>query len=221
MSEDGSLLATESSAEVKIWNAATSQELFTLLDPSAHFIAAAFNRDGTRLVTVSDDANAKIWDITTGENLLAFSVSENPNCYFNSLFNADGTRLIVSDSCGIVRFWDITGNEARELFYREVQASRGFVSLTLSPDGSRLAIGGHHSISIWDVSTGFDLFVLPTDWRVLGIAFSPDGKFLAAGGDSRTIKIWDLSAPGEKMVLTAHEGEALKTSPSARMEPAW
>jgi WD40 repeat protein len=119
--------------------------------------------------------------------------------------------LITSDDCGTgsVRFWDITGNKGRELFHRNVRAAGGPIPLALSDDGSWLAITDNNSISIWDASTGFDLFVLPNDWYALDTAFSVDGKYFVAGGRGTTIKVWSLSLSSEKLAITAHDGERI------------
>lgn len=208
MSADGSLLATTGSKIVRIWDVATGEELFPLMRHHNNVTSLAFSRDGTRLASIDYDGNVIVWDTATGKNLLEFYSNEQ-GCYPNTIFNADGTRLIISSPCGNVGFWDISGSEVREIFHRKVRASGGSVSLNLSPDGTQLAVGENNSVAFWDASTGFDLFILPNDFQVFGADFRPDGRFFAAGGDSKTIRVWDLSSPGEKLVLTAHEGNKI------------
>jgi WD40 repeat protein len=70
--------------------------------------------------------------------------------------------------------------------------------LVYSPDGRNLATGGGwrvKSVCLWDVRTGElnrELTGNPT--RVGAMAFSPDGKRLAAGCVDGTGIVWDLSA---------------------------
>ncbi|MBK8418817.1 protein kinase [Candidatus Villigracilis saccharophilus] len=206
LSPDGSRLSTTSSTFLKIWDTSTSEKLFTLSDFTGDVTSVAFSQDGTRLATVDLGGNAIIWNIATGKNLSTFSVG-NKECYFNALFNQDSTRLITSDSCGTIRFWDITGNKGQELFRRNIRSSGGSVSLNLSPNGTQLAVGENNSISIWDASKGFDLFVLPNDLQAWRTDFSSDGKLFTAGGYGSTIiKVWDLSLPGEKLAINSNGG---------------
>ncbi|MEP7136842.1 MAG: protein kinase [Chloroflexota bacterium] len=208
LSSDGMRLVTTSSTSIKIWDAKTSKLLSTLTTSSSNIENIAFSSDGTRLATASVDGNVIIWDMETGKDLFMFSVSPN-GCNPNIIFNQDGKRLITSDSCGTVGFWDISGNKGQELFHRKVRSTGGIVTLNLSPDGTRLAVGNNNSVSMWDPNTGFDLFFLPNEWKVFSGDFSPDGKYFAAVGFSKAIKVWDLSLPGEKFVVNAHDGNRI------------
>jgi len=57
--------------------------------------------------------------------------------------------------------------------------------------------------------------VLAHPWEVYGLAFSPDGRKLATGGD-RAVKLWDVLEGKERHELRA-EGRALKFSPDGKM----
>src|SRR5262249_46697376 len=56
-----------------------------------------------------------------------------------------------------------------------------------------------------------------TQW-VYGVAFSPDGKWLATGGWDRTIKLRDAATGAERLTILAHEGFVLDLafSPDSR-----
>ncbi len=66
--------------------------------------------------------------------------------------------------------------------------------MAFHPSGTRLATASwDQTVRVWDTATGHDLANLKghTD-RVLGVAFSPDGGFLAsAGGADLTVRVWD------------------------------
>jgi len=198
---------TIGSYEIGIWDIKTGEKVDSLPGHITQVTSIAFTRDGARLASASYDGNVMIWDASSGKRLITFKINESIDGYLTLLFNADGTRLITSDVLGDIFFWDVTTNSPKEIFYRKVRAGGGFVALSLSRDGKLLAVGDNNNISIWDAEFGYDLFVLPMEQQTVGSGFSPDGNYFASGGYGTSIKIWDLSSPGEKLALTAHDGK--------------
>jgi WD40 repeat protein len=72
-------------------------------------------------------------------------------------------------------------------------------ALAFSPDGSVLAAGGYHEITLWDPSDGRLLGRLQNVARVTQeLAYSPDGRWLAAAsgtpGSAGEVRLFDLTA---------------------------
>lgn len=67
-SPDGKRLASASEDKtVKVWDAESGQEVFTLKDHTDQVTSVAFSPDGKRLATGSWDKTAKVWDAATGK----------------------------------------------------------------------------------------------------------------------------------------------------------
>jgi len=82
------------------------------------------------------------------------------------------------------------------------------------PDNSQVAtIGDDAFVSVWDVATAEEAFVLENPAELLSVAFSVDGTQLAVGLNGRII-IWDLETKEKYVELVqAGEVESLAYSP--------
>jgi len=103
------------------------------------------------------------------------------------------------------------------LYHNPGVAHRSMVnSLAFSPDGALLASGAHREVKIWRRPQSAQKFTLPSAARkqVLAVAASPEGKWLAAGGDDGRVKIWNLATGKSAGTLAGHRGaiDSLKFS---------
>ena len=72
--------------------------------------SASFSPDGTSIVTASIDGTARLWDATTGQEIVAL---RGHNSWLRSAaFSPDGTRIVTASVDSTARLWDaITGQE--------------------------------------------------------------------------------------------------------------
>jgi WD40 repeat protein len=59
---------------------------------------------GNRLATASDDGSVKLWDVTTGQDVLTLTGHDGP--VLDVTFRADGKRIASGGSDGTVKLWD-------------------------------------------------------------------------------------------------------------------
>lgn len=81
--------------------------------------------------------------------------------------------------------------------------------LALSPNAKHLATGGYDGIiRIWEVETGnFERALVGHDSYVYGLAWSPDGNYLASAGSfNATARVWDMKTGMPVRVLKGHKG---------------
>jgi WD40 repeat protein len=194
--------------------------IFTLHGHTGSVWSVAFSPDGTRLVTGCNDRTAKVWDARTGTLLLELK-GHTERTVTSMAFSPDGTRLVTGggqwNMPGKVKVWDArTGTPLLELKGHMFAVE----SVAFSPDGKRIASttgtqvdkGGRPEwsgeVRLWDAANGKELLTfsgLP-HWANT-VAFSPDGKYLAAGlGD---LAVLAPARPGEVRVWDAATGREI------------
>ena len=180
---------------------------------------AAFRNDGARIITVSGENTAQVWDTKTGEPLL---VLRGHDAFVSSAsFNPDGSRVITASNDKTARVWDgVTGKELIVLRGHEGPV----LTAAFSSDGSRIVTGSEDMTArVWDASSGKELLRVRGEkgadypWvrsgmrerglepvghlgRIVAAIFSPDGsQILAVSGG--TAVMWDAETGKEVWAL--------------------
>jgi WD40 repeat protein len=113
--------------------------------------------------------------------------------------SADGTCLASGDLSGLVRVWRLPDGGTKPV---EIEIRPLAESLSLSPDGKRLAVsvasdgrGAAPRVEIWSVEPLRKIASRTMPQPVRAVRFSPDGKTLAwTGGRAHEISIADVDA---------------------------
>jgi eukaryotic-like serine/threonine-protein kinase len=197
-SADGERLAARNEdGSVQVWEARTGREVFSLPANPYAGQSVALSPDGTRLATgqVSKTEQVRVWDVQTGRQLHALRTGRVANGPVLA-FSADGRRLAAVGANPAVRVWDAeTGQEVRSV---PGAAGRGVTATAFSPDLRRIAWSGnadgavYGTVTVLDVETGREALTFRgLGENVTGVAFSADGRFLAAASSDGTLRVWN------------------------------
>jgi WD40 repeat protein len=175
------------------------------LGPPGHqneLSALAVSPDGKVLATGSRDRTIRLWDLATGKELETLAAQ---GIVASLTFSADGKELLsrsddgttvtVADWTNTFRAWDLVATRPRQLRHMPFE----YLAL-LAPDGKRLARVAGDTVRVEDVATGQEVRrfrAAPFLRDVVHVAFSSDGRMLAAIGRYEAVVIWDAATGKE------------------------
>lgn len=166
---------------IGIWDAATGKEAGKLVGHAEPIECLAGTKDGKYLASGSEDGTAKLWDVAAGKDVQTFK--GHTKAVHGVALTADGKTLATASADSTVKLWD--AQSGKELASFKVPEK---VIDKVDPKTKKKT----------QIKEGGRDFTC--------VAFSPDGKSLAAGNLDGQIKIYDVAGKKELRELKAHEG---------------
>ena len=214
-SPDGKTIASAGSDwTLRLWDARAGKPRKIFAEHPSSANAVAFSPDGKTIASANgglirmwdtQGASLRLWYARTGEHVEHFV--DHIDYVLTVVFSPDGKLIASGGYDSRLRLWDAnTGHHIATL-------RGGGPAVAFSPDGELLAnsYGGDGiigTIGLWDVQSGELRDVLKEYHGLLTcIAFSPDGKTLASGGQNSEIILWDIPTAQRRLSLTTqHTG---------------
>jgi WD40 repeat protein len=215
-STDGkTLYALVSGQAVLVHDVATGQRKFRLKPDRLDISALDLSRDGRILALGTQQGEVSLWRTDPLEKLRTLTGHELAERFRNTV--RDGMLFIQSvalsaDSKWLassslyddaVRVWEA---DTGRLKYSLRRAVGGAGQVAFSPDGTVLALNGFDpmlpgaepwekaALTLWDLGAGKARQQFQHPVSMQSIAFSPDGKWLAAGASDYRLRVWDRAS---------------------------
>jgi WD40 repeat protein/tRNA A-37 threonylcarbamoyl transferase component Bud32 len=177
----------------------------------------SFSRDGRFLAANGGDCQCFLRDLTTHEPLRDETGKTLTYPGASAILTPDNSIVISSTWLEATVSERATGRVLDQIHANGLLFSP--VSLTLSPDGSTVALGrGNCEVCLWDWATGK---TRSTSGRhrteVIRAAFAPNGSILATGSRDGGIKLWSVVTGEELAPVAGHDlGGVLAFSPDGK-----
>lgn len=184
----------------------------------------AFAPDGQVLLSGGRDGAVKTWNLgQPQEQTLPVEMER-----VQTLALAPDQSWLAAGNGAALRLWPLSSPEKSILIAAHQET---IAALTFAPDSKHLATASEdQTVKLWDLATQQAQILLSGVGEMLAVAYSPDGKLLAAGGlgtdqpidqtegQDRVVWLWDAATGRELGRLREHKDriQALAFSPDSR-----
>jgi eukaryotic-like serine/threonine-protein kinase len=200
----------------------------TILTYSGHTDAVkgvSWSPDGKLIASGSLDRTVRVWNSTTGKDVLLPPYQGHSKGVKTVAWSPDGKYIASGGLDGTVQIWNATTGS--HIYTYTGHAPQAVRRVTWSPDSTRIASGAEdntaktaNTVQVWDATTGSNVFSYQHRGGVLAVAWSPDGDYIASGswGSDHTVQIWNVTSRSHVLTYLHHTSDvrALVWSPDSK-----
>jgi len=128
---------------LKLWDAATGEEIRALTGNTHWVNSAAFSPNGRQVVSASNDETVRLWDADTGVERL--TLTGHTSWVRGAAFSPDGRQILSASFDETLKVWDAETGVCMTTFY----ADTPLLTCAWSPDGVHLVAGSNVGAIYW------------------------------------------------------------------------
>jgi WD40 repeat protein len=199
------------SGTVSLLDGTTGQVKMTLGRQTGAIEGLAWSHDGRYVASGSQGGTVNVYDTQTGNVIVTYT--GHTASVEHIAWSPDGTRIASASYDGTLQVWDAKTGQ-----HRVTYSGHGAPvwEVAWSPDGTRIVSGtgaaGIHgpvtadnSIRVWDPATGQTLLTYTgSTAQAYALAWSPDGKRIASGGDDKLVRVWSATTGETALLYRGH-----------------
>ncbi|MCI0739988.1 MAG: hypothetical protein L0Y72_13165 [Gemmataceae bacterium] len=179
-----------------------------------HPVGVAIAPDGKKFAAAPQFGTGPIQvrDTATGKERLRYAGAEND---VQSMFFLGNGHILVHCYASVELFDSVSGKRIRQ--FQGINLHGDGDCMAISPDDRIVATGGVPPglqrtgplpvLNLWEVASGKKIIGFADQQEVTsGLAFSPDGSFIASGSCDGTIRLWHVATGKEIKAFRGHKG---------------
>lgn len=194
-SDDGRVVTASTDNTARVWQKdAAGHWSSTVLDQHRDFVqAATFSPDGRRILTVSNDRTALVWE--QEDQWRADQLLGHVSSLFTASFSSDGRRILTGSADRTARVWQ-RSFEGRWTTSVLEGHDGAVLAASFSPDGRVWTHSRDRTLRVWRPDTTERWASTLNEGREIhNGAFSPDGRSVLTN-DEKTARVSALSPEG-------------------------
>jgi eukaryotic-like serine/threonine-protein kinase len=215
-SPDGEFLASGGDDHaIRLWDLKTEELCLTLSAHDQTVTSLSFFTGGDRLASVGLDGRLVIWNldrnnkdrrlVSARASLLHHYQGEDRDGLRSVTVSSDGRHLAVGGTKGAIEIWDLEGNRVQYNLPGHKSSVRALLYSALR--SVLVSASSDHTLRFWEAGSGSISDEMIFDYTLRALAFSDDGRLLAAAGDDRVVTFFSMDSWKQE------EGEGLQGHP--------
>ncbi len=196
---DGSQLATGGTdRSITIWDAEFGQPRRQLVGHRDEVLTVQWHSKSL-LVSASADGSVMRWDTSRAPDGGRVSLHSSPVRYVT--WNPNNQFVAWRDVEGVTTIWN---RKTRRPVCRFAESVVGATAVAWHPRGDRIALAREESVLVFGIPQEDQQHRFDTGSVVWTTRWSPDGRYIAAGGSGSQIQLWDVTTGQSAGTLDGH-----------------
>ena len=199
----------------QVWNLETLKPVSPKLKqhPDWRVMTCEFNEEGNQVITASQDRDAFVWVIETGEKI-AGPINHRSSVW-DARFGPHANTFLTTSHDGQIHVWDQKGNEIKPRYMLSTFGTissrvpfandkRFFFSFSNSPANSTTDRRFSGAAQVWEFETGDSVTPLLGLAKPISKTLFIDNQGVATAGTDGSLKFWQLE-PTKMTIETARD----------------
>ena len=205
-SSDGKYVLTASGTTAQLWDAKTGKPFGDAVAHKNAITSVRFSPDGKKFLTTSDP-DAQLWDTESQQK--AGPALAHAGGIYAARFNGDGTKVVTCSGDRTGKVWEVeSGKQVASVEVGGLPAGVDF-----SPAGKYFVLSFDSYAQVYDATSGSPLGAqMQHEGGVFGIAFDPNGKYVATASGDSSARVWDALTGAPVTEPLKHEGRVLNVA---------